>query len=245
MSPPSGDAFPPTRVSLLEALEAGGEVRERAWQSLAAIYWRPVYAHLRLRWGFDPPDAEDLTQEFFARAWAGGVFESYDPTRARFRTFLRTCVDHLALNERQAAMRLKRGAGRVVAMDVDAMERALNGQKRPDGEQDADRLFRGELVRALFETAVDRVRTEADDAGRRPAFEVFVAYDIDGADRVPRPTYAELAERFDVPITQVTNWLHAMRRRFRHHVLGTLRELSATEAEFRAEARDILGVDPE
>ena len=47
-----------------------------------------------------------------------------------------------------------------------------------------------------------------------------------------------------MPVTQVTNYLAALRRRFRALVLDRLRELSASEAEFRAEARDVLGVDP-
>jgi hypothetical protein len=47
-----------------------------------------------------------------------------------------------------------------------------------------------------------------------------------------------------LPVTQVTNHLYWARREFRAAVLLVLREITASEAEFRAEARALLGVDP-
>ena len=50
-------------------------------------------------------DAQDLTQEFFARAFEKEYLEKYDPARARFRTFVRTCLDGFLANERQRPRR--------------------------------------------------------------------------------------------------------------------------------------------
>jgi hypothetical protein len=41
----------------------------------------------------------------------------------------------------------------------------------------------------------------------------------------------------------VTNHLHAARRQFREIALDHLRAISATEDEFRREARDLFGID--
>jgi hypothetical protein len=41
----------------------------------------------------------------------------------------------------------------------------------------------------------------------------------------------------------VTNYLALARREFRRTVLEKLRELTATDEEFRREARSLLGVD--
>jgi hypothetical protein len=41
----------------------------------------------------------------------------------------------------------------------------------------------------------------------------------------------------------VTNWLAAARRDFRGFALDVVRELTATEEEFRAEARRLFGVE--
>jgi hypothetical protein len=52
-----------------------------------------------------------------------------------------------------------------------------------------------------------------------------------------------LARRFEVSPTQVTNWLAATRRDFREAALATMRDLSATDDELRADVRSLLGVD--
>ena len=43
----------------------------------------------------------------------------------------------------------------------------------------------------------------------------------------------------------MTNYLALARREFRRIVLEKLRELTATDDEFRREARALLGVDPQ
>jgi hypothetical protein len=47
---------------------------------------------------------------------------------------------------------------------------------------------------------------------------------------------------FDIPVTQVTNYLAWARRRLRAHVLDVLRAQCGSEDEFREEARALLGV---
>lgn len=71
-------------------------------------------------------DAEDLAQEFFSRAVQRGFFDDYDPERARFRTYLRTCLDRFAANARRDERRLKRGGGvTMLSLDVAGVEREL------------------------------------------------------------------------------------------------------------------------
>src|SRR5262245_42905206 len=101
-------AFPPTRLTVVSALAQGND-RERhaAFGALAALYWKAVYKYARLKWHAAPDEAEDLTQGFFARALEKEFFAAYDPGRARFRTFLRTCLDGFIANTRAAGSRLK------------------------------------------------------------------------------------------------------------------------------------------
>ena len=239
-------SFPKTRHSVLLGLRSddAGE-RRLAGESLVGAYWRPVYAYLRLRWKARPEDAEDLTQGFFARALEKGYFDRYDQARARFRTFLRTCLDAYVQNERQAATRLKRGGGAVVlGLDFQTAEGDLVAREIPDGT-DLDALFQREWVRALFADALAELRRRCEARGKPAAFALFERYDVIGEDAGARPTYEELAREHALPVTQVTNHLHWARREFRAAVLETLRAATASEQEFRAEAREILGVDPE
>ena len=101
-----------------------------------------------------------------------------------------------------------------------------------------EEYFQREWVRSVFALAVERLRERCEAEGKQIQFAIFEAYDLDDDRGV---SYRELAARFDIPETQVTNYLAAMRRRFREIVLEALREVTATEQEFRAEARALLG----
>jgi DNA-directed RNA polymerase specialized sigma24 family protein len=105
---------------------------------------------------------------------------------------------------------------------------------------DTEAFFQREFVRELFAAAVGQLRAELDARGRGVVFAVFERYDLGPEDGAG---YAEIARELDLPVTQVTNHLHAARRRFREIVLGRLRELSGSEPEFRDEAREILGLE--
>jgi hypothetical protein len=90
----------------------------------------------------------------------------------------------------------------------------------------------------MFALAVERLRAHCAADGKEIQFAIFEAYDLDDDHGV---SYRDLAVRFDVPETQVTNFLSATRRRFREIVLEALREVTATDAEFRNESRALLG----
>ena len=51
--------------------------------------------------------------------------------------------------------------------------------------------------------------------------------------------------QFQIAPTDVTNYLAFARREFRRIALDSLREMTASEDEFRREARALLGVVPE
>lgn len=234
------EAFPATRQSLFEALRGDPPDRAAALEALARAYWQPVRAYLGWRWRLDADAAQDLAQEFFVRALERDLFARYDPARARFRTYLRLCLDSFVANERKAAVRLKRGGGAAVLPLDEALataERALQ-----EGDDTAGAMFQREWTRRVFGEAVDRLREQCAARGKQVAFAIFMRYDIEGPDRDPAPSYAALAEEFDVPVTQVTNFLAWCRREFRARVLDVLRAHSATEEEFRADVMELLGV---
>lgn len=233
--------FPQTRTDALAALHHSVETeRRRAWDDLVRSYWKPVYKHIRRRWQAPNDTAKDLTQGFFVDAMERRLFEQYDPARAAFRTYVRLCADGYVANQRKAAARQKRGGGIVLeSLDFDAAEREFASdaaRAAPDAE-----LFEQEWVRAIIEQAVAALRDELERSGKGAAYALFAAYDLNPED--PRPTYAELAERHQTSVTQVTNHLAAVRRRFREHVLTQVRRLTASDAEFREEARRVLGID--
>src|SRR5262245_53607916 len=106
----SAKAFPLTRRSLIASMRAAdAEPRRAALGELIALYWKPVYAYIRLHARKDNEQAKDLTQSFFAAAAEKDFFSEFDPARARFRTFLRVCVDRFVANAERADGALRRG----------------------------------------------------------------------------------------------------------------------------------------
>jgi RNA polymerase sigma factor (sigma-70 family) len=229
--------FPATRHSIVAAMRSPHPAERRtAFDTLVTAYWKPVFKYVRLKWRATPEAAEDLTQAFFLRAFEKDFFAGFDPARARFRTYLRTCLDAFVANARKADGRLKRGGGvTLIPIDFGEAERELQIQGA-NAVDDYDAYFHREWLRSLFAVAADRLREACVSRGRADRYAVFEQYDL-ATDEDERPTYAELAKRLQLSTTDVTNELAAARREFRRLVLEVLREQCATDEEFEAESQ--------
>ena len=236
--------FPATRPSVVRDLgSVDPATRAAAFDALARSYWQPVYAYIRLRWRRSAEDAQDLTQEFFARVFERDYLSRYDPALARFRTFVRTCLDGFLANQAKSAARLKRGGGHVIAaVDFERFDADLAVHARSE-DPDPERWFHREWVRGLFARALVLLQARCDEKGHRAAYDLFTRYDVDPDATDGRPTYAALARDTGRSVTDVTNELAWARRAFREIVLDLLRAICATDEEFRAEARDLLGIE--
>jgi RNA polymerase sigma-70 factor (ECF subfamily) len=243
-----GDAFPATRYSVISAARSGDPTeRSQAIDAITTFYWKPVYKYVRLRWSLDAEDARDFTQDFFLHLIEKDFLESYDPSKGRLRTFLRTCIDRLFLNQSRDAHRLKRGGVPArQAIDFDEAERELSHMVQQAGSSPAspEDYFEKEWVRTLFALAVEQLRLHCESAGKLVHFELFAGYDLYLYDHQPKPSYASLAAKFNLSVTDVTNYLAFARREFRRCVLQKLREMTGSEEEFRREAQSLLGVQP-
>lgn len=224
-------SFPQTRHSAVEAVRSGGPAeRARALETLSAVYWRPVYGYLRLRWRLEHEEAADLAQDFFAGLLEKELIARFDPARARLRTYLRACIDGLVANRHKAASR-RRESGAAGADPAGERLEQLPAADTPET------LFEKEWARAVFELALRRLREECARDGKAGHYALLERYDL----APERPTYAALAAELGIPVTDVTNHLFRVRRELRRVVLEVLRELTAGEEEFRAEARALLG----
>ncbi len=233
--------FPVTNHSAIIAARSDDQiVRRRAFDTILTSYWKPAYKYIRLKWQADNEDAKDLTQGFFANAFEKNHFARYDASKASFQTFLRTCLDGFIANERKAGQRLKRG-GDMAHYQIDFVaaehELALHTSANDLSPED---YFHREWVRWMFTLAVEALRRRCEESGRMVHFQLFERYDLSDDANV---SYASLAKEFDLDSVTVNNYLAAARRDFRRIVLEKLREITATDEEFRAEARSLLGVD--
>ncbi len=238
--------FPDTRGSLVAAMRSPDEAtRARALSTLAEAYWQPIYTYVRLKAGREHEEAADLTQEFFARLVEKDWLARFDASKARLRTYLRVLADGLVANASKAEGRVKRGGGlQILSLDFDAVRREAEDH-RAAGELSPEDSFEREWVRSVFSMAVERFRETCVADGKELRFALFSAYDLEGDAAVERPRYEDLARRFETTAVDVTNQLAGARRDFRRIVLELLRELTVSDAEFRLEARALLGIEPD
>ena len=234
--------FPETRHSAILDLTAGDEAaRSRACDMLLTGYWKPVYKYIRLKWKKSNEDAKDLTQAFFARAFEKEFFSAYDADRGSFRTYLRTCLDAFVANETKFASRQMRSTeAPLLSLDFETAEGELREVQIASGEH-LDDYFHHEWVRNLFALAVEALRQECTSRDKLVQFQLFERYVLETSGN--QPTYDQLASEFAISTTAVTNYLAAMRRKFRQVVLAALRQMTANEREFRSEARAVLGIE--
>jgi DNA-directed RNA polymerase specialized sigma24 family protein len=239
-----GGRFPPTRWSVIEAAQSRDNAeRTRALETLCVAYWKPVYKYVRLRWNRPVPDAQDLTQGFFAEMLERELLNRFDAGKSRLRTYLRVCVDSFVMNEDKAARRLKRGGNvRHLALDFTGAEEELGVATLDPASlaspESLEEFFEKEWVRSLFALAVEDLRTLCLENERERTFHLFEAYDLEDDDQV---SYERLASDFGIAITDVTNALAWARREFRKIALERLREICGSEDEFQREAKAAFG----
>src|SRR2546428_9125647 len=107
---------------VLSAADSAAPSGQEALEKLCRTYWYPLYAFVR-RQGHQVAEAQDLTQEFFARFLDKKHVKRADPARGRFRSFLLTSVKNFLRNEWRDAARAKRGGGQpLIPLDAEAAE---------------------------------------------------------------------------------------------------------------------------
>ena len=228
---------------MLAVRSASAEERARALDVLVAAYWRPVFRHVRGRWREDDEDARDLAQGFFAAALEKGWLARFDPARGQFRTYLLTCLDGYVAKEKRAGRRLKRGGD---ATFVPLESTGEDGETRSFPSR--RHRHRGRVPAGVGAEPLRPRGRGAPGPLREPRARRWPSRSSSGTtSRAPRPTTG--------PATRSSPRSTAFRsRRSRTTstgrgascalaVLDKLREITASEEEFRSEARALLGVE--
>ena len=172
-------------------------------------------------------------------------------TTRRARASARSCAPASTASSPTSARRrarLKRGGGaRDCSRSTSTSAEGELARAALPAAATIEEYFHREWVRSLFGLAVEALRERCAGSGQATShFALFERYDLDGPTRAERPTYAAARPRSSAcPSTQVTNHLAWPRAASSARlVLETLRELTASDEEFRAEARALLGVEP-
>ena len=226
-------AFVTTHWSVV--LTAGRRDTARARDALARLcqtYWHPLYAYVR-RVGHSPHDAQDLTQEFFARLLEKNFLAGADESRGRFRSFLLASLKHFLANEWHKAQAQKRGGGQIpLSIDFDAAETAVHFE--PADTTTADKIYERRWALTLLDCVLRRLREEFVRDGKEKLFEQLKPTLTEASRSVP---YAEIARRLDTTEGAVKVAVHRLRQRYREvlraEIADTVARPGAVEDELR------------
>jgi RNA polymerase sigma-70 factor (ECF subfamily) len=240
-SPQSGAApslFLTTHWSVvLAAQDKSSPESAAALEVLCRAYWYPLYAFVRQQ-GHSASDAQDLTQEFFARLLAKEYLQAANREKGRFRTFLRVALRRFLANEWDRARRLKRGGGHTpLSLDTTAAEHRY--QAEGDDALPPDRLYERRWARALLEQALARLRAEYTAAGKTAEFEHLK--EALAAER-GAIAYHDLAAALNLTEGAARVAVHRLRKRFREVFRATVAETVSAPEEVEDELRHLVGL---
>ena len=206
-----------------------------ALSELIQGYWKPVYYFVR-RSGRRVEDAKDLTQEFFTVLHEKEYLRKVDPEHWKFRTFLIVVLKRFLSDQRDRERAKKRGGDRFrVPMDFAQAEAAFGFSE----SEEPDAAFRKDWARTVFDSALARLRADLHDSGKEKWYEVFRRfYGLSGGAESQR--YGEIAAELGVTETDVTNYLHRTRGRFREIVVEELRHGLARKEDVEPELQELF-----
>jgi RNA polymerase sigma-70 factor (ECF subfamily) len=208
----------------------------RALEELCRLYWYPLYAYVRRR-GKTRQDAEDLTQEFFARLLSKDFLRGADRERGRFRAFLLVAFQRFMANEWDRSRALKRGGGQApVPLDGDAAERRY--QIEPADDMSADRIFERRWALTLIEQTMARLRREYAEASRAKEFDQLKGFLTSARGEI---SYGPAAVALGQTEGALRVAAHRMRKRFRELFREEVAQTVSGPEEVDEELRHLLG----
>ena len=208
-----------------------------ALEKLCRAYWYPLYVFAR-RLGNSPEDAQDLTQDFFARLLEKNYLANADRERGKFRTFLLGSLKNFLVNEWKRAGRLKRGgACTFLSFDVETAEERY-AVEAPD-ESNADAEYERRWAVTLIERVLAALREESKLADKAPLFEELKGF-IWGEKSTL--SYAEIAVQSKLSEGAVKVAVHRLRKRFGVLLRAEVAHTVAGPEDIDIELRHLISV---
>ena len=210
---------------------------DAALETLCRTYWYPLYAYVR-RQGHSPPDAQDLTQEFFARLLQKDYLKAAAREKGRFRTFLIVALKRFLANEWDRARAQKRGGGQhPLSLDTELAEQRYRIE--PVEGATAERVFERRWALTLLDRTMTRLREEFGSAGKGEEFDGLKVCLTAERGEI---SYAEIAKALGINEGAARVAVHRLRKRFREIFREEIAHTVSSPDEIEEEVRYLMGV---
>jgi len=216
---------------VLTARQGGSSEAEAALEKLCSAYWQPLYAYIR-RDGYEEAEAQDLTQEFFARLLAKDYLQRLHHQKGKFRSFLLAYLKNFLAEQRRKAGAQKRGGGYVF---VSLNESAEDGYLlEPVDELTPDQVFERRWAQTVLQMALDRLRIEYTARGQRALFERLQDYQ---PHEPGGQSYAQLGNELGMTEAAIKSAVQRMRQRHRELLREEIAQTVTRPEEIEEELR--------
>jgi RNA polymerase sigma-70 factor (ECF subfamily) len=222
---------------VLSAADTSAPGAQAALESLCRTYWYPLYTYVR-RQGHSPENAEDLTQEFFARFLQRKSFQQADRERGRFRSFLLSSLKHFLVNEWERANTQKRGGGKTV-LPVDTVAAENLYSQEQSHELSADRIYERAWALAMLTRVRDRLQRDYVSEGKAERFARLEEF-LPG--QKGELTYAEAARLLGVAEGTVKSDVNRLKKRYRDLLRAEIAHTVSSPDEINDELRHLITV---
>lgn len=222
---------------VLEARNHDSPQAHEAMESLCRGYWYPLYAHVRRR-GYSHEDAQDLTQEFFARFLQKEWLTAADPEKGRFRTFLLVALNRFLANQWRRAGAQKRGGHfKRLSVDVD------HAQVRFDQQQGFEDAPDAVYERQWALTLLDRAKADlAAEYARLNQSEVHAALSRYLAGDRPGQSYVQAGRFLGISESAVKKAVQRLRARYADCIRTQIAQTVCSLLEIEDEIRHLMSV---
>ena len=195
-------------------------------QSLCETYWLPLYSYVRCR-GYSTDDAQDLTQEFFARLLTKNSMATADPRCGKFRSFLLATLKNFLCDEWDKSRALKRGGAHYLCpLEFEDGERIY--KLEPTNNVSPEHIYERRWALTLLTKVMSTLEQEYSLSGKAELFADLRPCLV--GERTAQP-YATMADALDVTESAVKSMVHRLRSRYRTLLRKEISETVAAEDE--------------
>jgi RNA polymerase sigma-70 factor (ECF subfamily) len=210
---------------------------KQALELLCRTYWYPLYAYVR-RKGYGAQDAQELTQEFFARLLARNYLNVADRNRGKFRSFLLGSLEHFLARQWTKAHAQKRGGGRV-ALSLDDATAENRYLLEPAHELTAEKIFDRRFATTLLDQAMARLR---DECASNNKGDLFAKVEGHLSGEKGESSYAEIAAALNMSEGAVKVAVHRLRQRYGELIRAEIAQTVTTPGEADEELQYLFTV---
>ena len=220
---------------VLKAQQDDTGLAEQALAELCRCYWYPLYSFVR-RQGRSPEDAEDLTQEFFARLLEKNYLTSVQREKGKFRSFLLMALKRFLAKQWQKDHAQKRGGDfSMVSFDAGLAESRYGSE--PTHDLAPDLAFERQWASVLLELVMTRLRQEYVGTDRGQLFSALkgaIAREKDSG------SYQDIGKRLGMSEAAVKMAIQRLRRRYRELLREEIGKTVADPGEIEEELHHLF-----